>query len=103
MRVKEESEKTNLNLNIQKNKIMASSRSLHGKQMGGKWKQRQTFFSGAVKSLLMVTASMKLEDTCSLVENYDKPREYIKTQRHHSVNKGPFGQSYDFSSDHIWV
>ena len=46
---------------------------------------------------------MKLEDTCSLVENYDKPREYIKTQRHHSVNKGPFGQSYDFSSDHIWV
>ena len=37
----------------------------------------------------MVTASMKLEDTCSLVENYDKPRENMKTQRHHSVNKGP--------------
>ena len=44
---------------------------------------------------------MKLEDTCSLVENYDKPREYIKTQRHHFVNE--FGQSYGFSIGHVWV
>ena len=71
--------------------------------MGGKWKQWQIFFPGALKSLVMVTAPKKLEDTCSLVENYDKPREYIKTQRHHFVNKGPFGQSYGFSSGHIWV
>ena len=69
--------------------------------MGEKGKQWQIFFSGAVKSLLMVTASMKLEDTCSLVENYDKPREYIKTQRHHCVNE--FGQSYGFSIGHVWV
>ena len=39
MKVKEESEKTGLNLNIQKTKIMASSPITHVKQMGKKWKQ----------------------------------------------------------------
>ena len=40
--------------------------SLHGKQMGKQWKQWQTLFFGAPKSLQMVTAGMKLEDICSL-------------------------------------
>ena len=39
MRVKEESEKAGLKLNLQKTKIMASGPSLHGEQMGKKWKQ----------------------------------------------------------------
>ena len=59
MKVKEESEKAGLKLNIQKTKIMASGPSLHGKQMG---KQCQTLFLGAPKSLQMVTAAMKLKD-----------------------------------------
>ena len=42
MKVKEESEKVGLKLNIQKTKIMASSPSLHGKYMGKQWKQCQT-------------------------------------------------------------
>ena len=42
MKVKEESEKVGLKLNIQKTKIMASGPSLHGKQMGKQWKQCQT-------------------------------------------------------------
>ena len=51
MKVKEESEKVGLKLNIQKMKIMALVPSLHGKQMGKQWKQCQTLFLGAPKSL----------------------------------------------------
>ena len=66
MNVKEESDKAGLMLNIQKTKIMASIPSLHGKCMGKQWKQCQTFFLWAPKSLQMVTAAMKLKDTYSL-------------------------------------
>ena len=65
MKVKEESEKVGLKLNIQKTKVLASVPSLHGKQMGKQWKQWQTFF-GAPKSLQMVTVAMKLKDAHSL-------------------------------------
>ena len=65
MKVKEESEKVDLKLNIQKTKIMASGPSLHGKQMGKQW---QTLFLGAPKSLQMVIAAMKLKDAYSLKE-----------------------------------
>ena len=68
MNVKEESQKVGLKFNIQKMKIMASSPSLHGKEMGKQWKQWLTLFLGARKSLQMVTAAMNLKDTCSLEE-----------------------------------
>ena len=68
MKVKKESEKVGLKLNIQKMKIMASSPSLHGKSMGKQWKQWQTLFWGAPKSLQMVTVATQLKDTCSLEE-----------------------------------
>ena len=66
MKVKEESEKVGLKLNIQKTKIWHLVPSLYGKQMGKQWKQCQTLFFGAPKSLQMVTAAMKLKDTYSL-------------------------------------
>ena len=66
MKVKEESEKVGLKLNIQKRKIMASSPITSWETDGEQWKQWQTFFLGAPKSLQMVTAAMKLEDTYSL-------------------------------------
>ena len=69
MKVKEESEKGGLKLNIQKTKIMASgpitSWEIDGKQWK-QWKQCQTLFFGAPKSLQMVTATMKLKDAYSL-------------------------------------
>ena len=67
-KVKEESEKVGLQLNIQKTKTMASVPSLHGKYMGKQWKQCQTLFFWAPKSLQMVTATMKLKDAYSLEE-----------------------------------
>ena len=36
-------------------------------------------------------------------KSYDKPRQYIKNQRHHLANKGPYSWSYSFSSSHVWI
>ena len=66
MKVKVESEKVGLKLNIQKTKIMASSPITSWEIDGKQWKQCQTLFLGAPKSLQMVTAAMKLKDTYSL-------------------------------------
>ena len=66
MKVNEESEKGGLNLNIQKTKTKVSVPSLHGREMGKQWKQCQTLFLGAPKSLQMVAAAMKLKDAYSL-------------------------------------
>ena len=67
MRVKEESEKAGLKLNIQKTKIMASG-PITSWQMEGEKMETVTDFTWAPKSLQMVTASMKLKDACSLEE-----------------------------------
>ena len=66
MKVKEESEKVGLKLNIQKTKIMASGPITFGKQMGKQWKQWLTSFFWAPKSLQMVIAAMKLKDAYCL-------------------------------------
>ena len=68
MKVKEESEKVGLELNIQKMKIMASG-PITSWQIDG---ETVTVFSWAPKSLQMVTAAMKLKDACSLE---GKPRQ----------------------------
>ena len=68
MKVKEESEKVGLKLNIQKTKIMACGHITSRQIDGEKWKQWQTLFWGAPKSLQMVTAAIKLTDACSLEE-----------------------------------
>ena len=69
MKLKEESEKVGLKLNIQKMKIMASS-PITSWEIDGETMETVTdfLFWGAPKSLQMVTAAMKLKDTCSLEE-----------------------------------
>ena len=66
MKMKEESEKVGLKLNIQKTKIMASGPITSWQIEGKQWKQCQTLFWGAPKSLQMVIATMKLKDAYSL-------------------------------------
>ena len=68
MKVKEESEKAGLKLNIWKTKIMASSLITSWQTDGGKWKQWQILFSWDPKSLWTVTAAVKLKYACSLEE-----------------------------------
>ena len=67
MKVKVESEKVSLKLNIQKTKMMTSG-PITSWQMGKQWKRCQTLFGGAPKSLQIVTAAMKLKDAYSLEE-----------------------------------
>ena len=67
MKVKEESEKVGLKLNIQKTKIMASG-PIASWQVDGETRETVRLFSWVPKSLQMVTAAMKLKDTCSLIE-----------------------------------
>ena len=66
MKVKKESEKFGLKLNIQKTKIMASS-PITSWEIGGETVETVTLFFWAPKSLQMVTAAMKLKDTVSTV------------------------------------
>ena len=68
MNVKEEILKVGLKLNIQKAKIMASGPITSWQIDGEQWKQWLTLFFGAPQSLQMVTAAMKLKDSCSLEE-----------------------------------
>ena len=68
--------------------------------MGKQWKQCQTLFWGAPKSLQMVTAAMKLRHL--LLESYDQPRWHIEKQNYFA-NKGPSSQGYGFSSSYVWM
>ena len=68
MKVKEESEKAGLKLNIQKMKIMASGPITSWQIDEGTMQTLRDFILGAPKSLQMVSAAMKLKDTCSLEE-----------------------------------
>ena len=73
MKVKEKSEKVGLKLNIQKT-IMASG-PITSWKIGGETMETVTdFIFLSSKMLQMVTAAMKLKDTCSLEEKHDKPR-----------------------------
>ena len=70
--------------------------------MGKQWKQQETSFSWASKSLQMVTAAMKLKtlkEKClsSWKKSHDKSRQHIKKQRYYFTNKGLSSQSYGFS------
>ena len=103
MKVKEESEKVGLKLNIQKTNIMASG-PITSWQIDGETMETVTdFIFMGFKMVQMVIAAMKLKDTCSLEESCDKPRQYIKKQRHYFADKGPSNQSYGFSSSHVWM
>ena len=68
---------------------------------------RNFFGGGCPKSLQMVTAAMKLKDTCSLEEkilalmtNLDS---ILKSRDNYFANKGPSSQGYGFSSGHVWM
>ena len=104
MKVKEESEKVGLKLNIQKTKIMASVPITS-------WKiDRETMET--VTDFILRVSKITAEGECSheikrwlapWKISYDQPREHIKKQRHDFTNKGPSSQSYGFSSSHVWM
>ena len=73
--------------------------------MGKQWKQSQTLFSWAPKSLQMGTAAMKLKDACFLARKaMTNLGSILKSiDIHYFANKGPSIQSYGFSSSYVWM
>ena len=102
MKVKVESEKVGLKLNIQKTKIMASGPITSWEIDGVTVETVADFIFRSPKSLQMVTVNMKLKDA-PWKKSYDQCRQHIKKQRHYFANKGPSSQSYGFSSSHVWM
>ena len=100
MKVKKESEKAGLKLNIQKMKIMGFD-PITSWQTDGKKVETVRFHFWAPKSLWMVTAATKLKDTCSLEEKL-RATQCIEKQRHHFADS-LYSQSYGFSSGHVWM
>ena len=101
LKVKEESEKAGLKLSIQKTKIMASG-PVNSWQIERKKVE-------AVTDFIFLGSKISADSTCTInqkmlapwKEGYDKPRQCIKKQKHHSAEKGPFSQSWDFSSSSV--
>ena len=103
-KVKEESEKSGLKLNILKTKIMASS-PITSWQIDGETME-------TVTDLIFLGSKITADGDCSYEikrhlllgkKSYDKPRQHIKKQRHYFANKGPSSQSYGFSSGYVWM
>ena len=103
MKVKEDSEKIDLKLSIQKTKITASGPIISWQIMGKQWKQWETLFYGAPKSLQMVTAAIKSKDVCSLEEKLWPTYTAYWKSRHYAANKSLSTQSSGFSSSHVWM
>ena len=66
--------------------------------MAKQWKQWQSLFFWAPKSLQMVIAAMKVKDIYSLEGKLQQPRQHIQKQRHYFANKSLSSQGYGFSS-----
>ena len=94
MKVKEESEKVGLKLNIQKTKVMASGPITSWQIDGETIETVRDFIFWTPKSLQVVTAAMKLKAPWK--KSYGQPRQHIKKQRHYFANKSLSRQSCGF-------
>ena len=99
MKVKEDSEKVGLKLNIQKTKIMASG-PITSWQIDGE--TVADFILGGSKIIADGDCSHEIKDT-PWKKSYDQARQHIKKQRHYFANKGSCSQGYGFSSSHVWM
>ena len=90
MKVKKESEKVGLKLNIQKTKIMASSGTITSWQIDGETVETVTdFIFGGSKITADGDCSHEIKTLAPWKKSYDQPRQHIKKQRHSFAYKGP--------------
>ena len=102
IKVKEESEKVGLKLNIQKTKIMTSGPTTSWQI---DWETVET-----VADFIFLGSKITADGDCSheikrrlFFGRNDQPRQHITKQRHYLANKGPSSQGYGFSSGHVWM
>ena len=103
MKVKEESEKISLKVNIQKTKIMASGPITSWQIDGETVETVADFILGGSKIPADGDCSHEIKMLAPWKESYDQPRQHIRKQRHYFANKGPSSQGYGFSDDHEWM
>ena len=105
MKVKEESEKAGLKLNIQKTKVMVSGPITSWQIEEDKWKMVTSFIFLRSKTTVDGDCSHELKRRllAPCKNSYDKPRQRIQKQRRHFASKGLYSQSYGFPSSHIWM
>ena len=103
MKVKEESEKTGLKLNINKIKIMASGPITSWQIDGETVETVSDFIFWGSKITADGDCSHEIKMLNPWKKSYAKPRQHIKKQRHYFVDKGSSSQSYGFSSTNIWM
>ena len=103
MKMKEESEKADLKLSIQKTKIMASS-PITLWQIDGETVETVTnFLFFGSKITVDSDCSREIKRCLLFGRKANKTRHYVKKQIHHFADKGPYSQSYGFSSSHVWM
>ena len=104
MKVKEESEKVGLKLNIQKTKIIPSGPITSWEIDGETVETVADFIFLGSKITADGDCSHEIKK-CLLLRrrSYDQPRQHIEKQRHYFANKGPSSQGYGFSSGHGWI
>ena len=103
MKVKVESEKLGLKLNIQKTKIMASGPITSWEIDGETVETESDFIFGGCKITADGDCSHEIKRLTPWKKSYDQPRQHIKKERHYFANEGPSSQGYGFSSGHIWM
>ena len=103
MKVKEESEKVGLKLNIQKTKIIPSSPITSWEIDGEILETVADFILGGFKITADGDCSHEIETLAPWKKSYDQPRQHTEKQRHHFGDKGPYSQNYGFSSSHVWM
>ena len=100
-KLKEECEKVGLKLNIQKTKITASG-PITSWQIDGETMETVTEF---ILGDSLITAdgdcSYEIKTLAPWKKSHAQPRQHIKKQRHYFADKGPYSQSYGFSSSHV--
>ena len=101
MKVKEESEKVGLKLNIQKTKITASGPITSWEIDGETVETVSDFIFWAPKSLQMVTVAVKKKSIAPWKKSYDQPRKHIKKQRHYFATKVHLVKALVFSQ--VWM
>ena len=101
MKVKEESEKVGLKLNIQKTKIMASGPITSWQIDGETVETVSDFIFWGSKINADGDCSHEIKTVAPWMKSDDQPRQHIKKQRHYFANKGPSSQAYGFSSSHV--
>ena len=103
MKMKEESEKVGLKLNIQKTKIMASGPITSWQIDGERVEMVSDFIFWGSKITADGNCSHEIKTLTPWKESYDQPKQHIKKQRHYFANKGLSSQGYGFSSGHVWM